>query len=203
MSDDEPSSGPTTKGLPTAVATSAPVAVPAPSRGRPKPGAADLCGAPGRQASAAPGRPRPRRAQGCGGSVGAQGVSGQAAVDSLLRATCGVAPGDDRPAEGHPRRPGGQAVAPAAHPDPDPDGRQRQDDQVGVAAARWRPGRERAHALPQTGHDLRLQPGRLRHELPVLRHRPRGADPQHVNGRDRRTGRARRTAAQAGHPGCW
>jgi len=38
MSDDEPATGPTATGPPKAAATSAPVALPAPSRGRPKPG---------------------------------------------------------------------------------------------------------------------------------------------------------------------
>ena len=33
---------------------------------------------------------------------------------------------------------------------------------------------------PRPGHRLRLQPGRLRHGLPVLRHRPGRADPQPV-----------------------
>ena len=58
----------------------------------------------------------------------------------------------------------------------------------------------RAHALPGPGHHLRLEPGRLRHELPVLRDRPGRADPQHVGRRDRRAGRAqaaRRAAPRA------
>ena len=40
-------------------------------------------------------------------------------------------------------------------------------------------------------------PGRLRHELPVLRHRPGGPDPQHVDRRDRRAGRRRGRALAA------
>ena len=41
---------------------------------------------------------------------------------------------------------------------------------------RRRAGRVGADALPRPGHDVRLQPGRLRHGLPVLRHRPGRAD---------------------------
>ena len=77
---------------------------------------------------------------------------------------------------------------------PADDGDDRQDP---LAAVRRRPRRERAHALPRPRHDLRLQPGRLRHELPVLRDRPGRPDPQHVDRRDRRAGRRRRPRARA------
>ena len=68
--------------------------------------------------------------------------------------------------------------------------RRRRHPQDAVAAARRRAGRERADGLPRPGHRLRLQPGRLRHGLPVLRHRPGRADPQPVHRRDRRPGRS-------------
>src|SRR6476469_159841 len=45
-----------------------------------------------------------------------------------------------------------------------------------------------AHAVPQPGHHLHLQPGRLRDELPLLRHRPGRPHPQPLDRRERRTG---------------
>jgi len=51
-----------------------------------------------------------------------------------------------------------------------------------------------AGLLPQLLH---LQPGWLRNELPVLRHRAGGSDPQHVGRRDRRAGRACRPIVAA------
>ena len=86
----------------------------------------------------------------------------------------------------------------AAHPAARADGGHGHDPQDALEAARRRAGRERADALPGPGHDVRLQPGRLRHGLPVLRHRPGRADPQHVHGRDRRAGRRGRRALAAG-----
>ena len=80
-------------------------------------------------------------------------------------------------------------AADPAHPAGAAHRRRRRDDQVGLAAARRRHRRVGAHALPQPRHHLHLQPGRLRHELPLLRHRPGGPDPQHVGRRDRRAGR--------------
>ncbi len=73
--------------------------------------------------------------------------------------------------------------------------RRRADDEVRVAPARRRDRRVGAHALPQAGHDLHLEPGRLRDELPLLRHGPGRAHPQHVRGRDRRAGRLGRPCA--------
>ena len=55
----------------------------------------------------------------------------------------------------------------------------------------WRAAVAR-HARSRPGDDLRLEPGRLRHELPVLRDRPGRPDPQPVDRRDRRAGRRRR-----------
>ena len=63
--------------------------------------------------------------------------------------------------------------------------------QVAVAAARRHAGRERPDAVPRSGHGLRVEPGRLRHGVPVLRDRPGRAHPQPVDGRDRRAGRGR------------
>ena len=82
--------------------------------------------------------------------------------------------------------------------------RRRPDDEVRVAPARRRHRRVGAHALPQPRHDLHLEPGRLRHELPVLRDRPGRAHPQHVGRRDRRAGRLggpRAAARRAGRGG--
>ena len=68
-------------------------------------------------------------------------------------------------------------------------------------------GGERADALPGPGHGLRVQPGRLRDGLPVLRDRPGRADPQPVHRRDRRAGGrrppGRSGTARSGRPaGC-
>ena len=94
-------------------------------------------------------------------------------------------------------------LARAAHPDAH-DARARAHRRQGhhaqdaVAPARRRAGRERAHALPGPRHDVRLEPGRLRHELPVLRHRPGRAHAQHEHRRDRRAGRGRCAPARRG-----
>ena len=64
------------------------------------------------------------------------------------------------------------------------DGHHPQD---AVAALRRHAGRVRADALPGPGHHVHQLAGRLRDELPVLRHRPGRAGPQPVHRRDRRT----------------
>ena len=74
-------------------------------------------------------------------------------------------------------------------------GRQGHHPQDAVEALRRRARRVGADALPRPGHDVRLQPGRLRHGLPVLRHRPGRPAAQHVDRRDRRAGRRRRPVA--------
>ncbi len=76
--------------------------------------------------------------------------------------------------------------------------RRRRHPQDAVAAARRRAGGERADGLPRPGHGLRLQPGRLRHGLPVLRDRPGRADPQPVHRGDRRPGRLLRRGGRVG-----
>ena len=87
-----------------------------------------------------------------------------------------------------------RAAAPAAHRGAAPRDRRRDDPQDAVAPARRHARRERADALPgparqpRADHRLRLEPGRLRHGLPVLRHRPGRPDPQPVHRRDRRPG---------------
>ena len=89
---------------------------------------------------------------------------------------------------------------PAAAPDDaaeDPGGRQGRHPQDAVEALRRSAGRVGADALPRPGHDLRLQPGRLRDGLPVLRHRPGRPAAQHVHRRDRRAGRRRRAGARS------
>ena len=50
---------------------------------------------------------------------------------------------------------------------------------------------------PDADHRVRLEPGRLRHGLPVLRDRPGRPDPQPVDRRDRRPGRRRGRAPRA------
>ncbi len=67
----------------------------------------------------------------------------------------------------------------------------------------WRPLRRCPRrvgpdALPRPGDDVRVQPGRLRHGLPVLRHRPGRPAAQHVDRRDRRAGRRRCPRARPG-----
>src|SRR3712207_570051 len=57
-------------------------------------------------------------------------------------------------------------------------------------------GRERADALPGPRHRLHLQPGRLRHGLPLLRHRPERPDPQPVGRRDHRAGEIGRASCR-------
>ena len=66
------------------------------------------------------------------------------------------------------------------------------DPQDAVARVRRRLRRVGADALPGPGHHVRVLAGRLRHGLPVLRHRPGRADPQPVHRRDRDPGRRRR-----------
>ncbi len=114
-----------------------------------------------------------------------------------------------------PRRPGvGRAVPPArrtgrahgaaqgaagparrrgptgAHPGRRVHRRRRRHGEVAVRPGRRRPGRDRPDALPRPHHRLRVEPGRVRHGLRVLRHRPgRVPAPAHHR-RDRRAGRA-------------
>ena len=98
-----------------------------------------------------------------------------------------------------------RADDPAAHAG----GRQGHHPQDAVAAVRRGAGRVGADALPRPGHDVRLLAGRLRHGLPVLRHRPGRAAAQHVH-RARSSSRsspargpspaARSPAARAGSP---
>ncbi len=99
------------------------------------------------------------------------------------------------------RRAGGRGPPAAAHRAPPPRDRPRRHDQVPLEAARRRARRVGADALPGPHHAVHLEPGRMRHELPVLRHRSGGAHPQPVDGRDRRPGgagepRHRRRAAR-------
>ena len=59
---------------------------------------------------------------------------------------------------------------------------------MAVGAVGRRPGRDGADALPGPGHGLRVEPGRLRHGLLVLRHRAGRLHPPPDRGRDRRAG---------------
>ena len=160
----------------------------------PRPRPAHLRGATARQAAAPPRRPHARRASRGRGRPGPPGLPRGPALDPLLRAAGRPSRGHDRPAQGRARRPRRRPAADPAHPGAQPHRRPWRHGQAGLAAVRRRPGRVGAHALPEPGHRLHLQPGRLRDELPVLRHRPGGAHPQHVDRRDRRAGRVRRPA---------
>ncbi len=62
------------------------------------------------------------------------------------------------------------------------------DGQVALVAARRRAGRNRPDALSRPGHGVRLEPGGLRHEVLVLRHRSVGLHPPPQRRRDRRAG---------------
>src|SRR3954447_16194213 len=93
----------------------------------------------------------------------------QALLPGLLGPRAGAAPGPP----------------PAGAP---PAGRRRTHPQDPLAAARRRARRERPHALSGPGDGVHLEPGRLRHGLPLLRHRPGRADPQPLGRRDHRPG---------------
>ncbi len=60
--------------------------------------------------------------------------------------------------------------------------------------------RDRAHALPRPGHGLRLDPGRLRHGLWLLRHRPGRLRSPPADRRDRGAGGARRPTQPRARP---
>ena len=103
----------------------------------------------------------------------------------------------DRRTRRFPGRPRRSPDADADDPGAGPRVRRRADPQDALAVVRRDAGRVGADALPEDRDqcgaydDVRLVAGRLRDELPVLRHRAGGADPQPVGGRDRRAGRGR------------
>ena len=139
----------------------------------------------------------------------AAGVPRPAALHALLPAAGRRPRADDRPAGRPARRAGVDVPARADDAAAHPRGRPRHHPQDAVEALRRRAGRVGADALPRPGHDVRLQPGRLRDGLPVLRHRPGRAAAQHVHRRDRRAGAspapgrstaARCPAGRAGSP---
>src|SRR5579859_6213347 len=70
-----------------------------------------------------------------------------------------------------------------------------------MAGARRHPAGKRAHALPGSRHGLRVQPGGLRHGLPVLRYRPGRPAAQPVHGGDRGTGPGGGRDGQGRRPG--
>ena len=76
-------------------------------------------------------------------------------------------------------------------------GRPGHHPQDAVEALRRRARRVGPDALPRPRHHVRLEPGRLRHGLPVLRDRPGRPAAQHVDRRDRRAGRRRCAVAGA------
>ncbi|CAA9320848.1 MAG: 23S rRNA (adenine(2503)-C(2))-methyltransferase @ tRNA (adenine(37)-C(2))-methyltransferase, partial [uncultured Frankineae bacterium] len=137
-------------------------------------------------AAPSPRRPRRRRPAGRGGRARREGLPRRAAVPALLRRS--PARADDRPRRTGPRQARRLAAAAAAGPgahDRLRRGRHRED---AVARPRRHARGVGAHALPRPHDRLREQPGRLRHGLPVLRHRAGRADPQPVDRRDRRAG---------------
>ena len=151
----------------------------------------------------------PGRAPGRGGRARREAVPGRPAVPALLPAAGRTGPSSmtDLPAAGPgPARPG--AAAAAADRGPARRDRPRDHPQDAVEAARRHPGRERADALPGPAHRLHLQPGRLRHGLPVLRHRPgRPAaatcpPPRSSSRRSRRPGWRRPASCPAARCGC-
>ena len=170
--------------------------LPAPTSERPQPGQLTF---------SAPRRGKPPRhladlvagrAQGGRRGAGAQGLPRQAAVDALLRAAGRVDPSEMTDLPKAIRDELVAALLPtlltalvAAH------GRRRHDDQDAWQLFDGAIVESVLMRYPQPRHHLHLEPGRLRHELPVLRDRPGRADPQHVDRRDRRAGRARRAAA--------
>ena len=101
------------------------------------------------------------------------GRSGSPAVGALLRGSARRSGRVDRPAGRRPRV-AGRAVLPPLLTRSATGLRRRHHGQDPVAAARRRSGGERADALSRPGHHVRVQPGRLRHGLPVLRHRAGG-----------------------------
>ena len=69
-------------------------------------------------------------------------------------------------------RAGGGPAAPRSPRCPAAVRRRRPDDEMALGPPRRRAGRDRADGVPRPGHRVRLHAGRLRHGLPVLRHRP-------------------------------
>ena len=69
-----------------------------------------------------------------------------------------------------------------------PHGRPGADHQVAVVAGRRHPGGDGADGVRRPGHRLRVHPGRVRHGLPVLRHRAGRVPTAPHRRRDRRTG---------------
>ncbi len=182
---------------------------------------ADLRRAAPRQAAATSLRPRARRPPSRGGRARTAGVSGQPAFNALLRATHRRSRADDgRPGEGA-AGVGCRAAADGSRPrcGTSPATTVRPARPCGgcstarlssrcscATSARspamrsWatRPTTRSTGRLPRRdawsrpGHRVRLEPGGLRHELPVLRDRPSGPHAQPVDRRDRRADRRRR-----------
>ena len=116
--------------------------------------------------------------------IGPAGLPRQAALRALLPALHHRSRADERPSQGPPRRDRRGHVPEAAHRGEATGHRRWQDHQVPLAPLRWLAGRVGAHALQQPHHAVHLLAVRLRHELPVLRHRPGRTDPQHVHRRN-------------------
>ncbi len=127
--------------------------------------------------------------------LGLPALPGAAAVDPLLLATGRRARPDDRPPGGRARGAGRGAPASADDAAAHDGGRPRDHPKDPLAAVRRRPGRVGADALPRPRHHVRLEPGRLRYGVPVLRDRSGRPAAQHVDRRDRRAGRGRSAGA--------
>ena len=149
----------------------------------------------------APRRPDARRARREGQGARASRLPREAAREALLHALDARPGRDDRPAGGGSRGVRPRHASAAADRGATARDRPRRHHQVPVEAARRRPRRVGADALPRSHHALRVLAGRMRHELPVLRHRPGGSHPQHVGCRDHRADRPRQPADRRRRPG--
>ncbi len=125
---------------------------------------------------------------------GAEGVPGEPDVHALLRSIDSRSGRDDRHSGGRAGPVDRCADACAAHAGPRAVLRRRGDPQDAMAPARRLDGRERADGLSGPRHGLRIQPGRMRDGLPVLRDRAGRPHPEPVHRRDRRPGRLVRRA---------
>ena len=160
--------------------------------------AGDVRAARPAQAAASPRRPLAGGAHGASRRAGAARVPGQAALDPLLRPPRRRPRRHDRPAGRPARRAGGRDAAAAARPGAHHGGRPWHDAQDPVAPLRRRARRVGADALPRPRHDVRLVAGRVRHGVPLLRHRAGRPPAQHVDRRDRRAGGRRSPVAGPG-----
>ena len=163
---------------------------------RPRPGAAAAAPRPSWQGPGSPGGPDARGAHRGGQGAGPAGLPRQAALRALLRALHHRSRGPHGPPQGRPRRARRTILPAAAHRGLTAVRRPRGHPEVPVEAVRRIDGRVRADALQRPRHPVHLLRGRLRHELPLLRHRPDGPDPQPLRRGDSRAGAHRQQDAR-------